>query len=194
MASVVIADSVNPRSLRQRLLIDAAAEAGADMVKFQTFSAVDLATELAPTAKYQKINEGSAKQQSLLEGLELKHEELIHISNYCTSKDIKFLSTAFGIQELNQLVDRGISAIKVASGEITHLPLLEAMSTAAYERDLNVYLSTGMCTLGEIEQALKVFVDKGLKRKNIVVMHCVSAYPTPVDQVNLNVLKTLQLS
>ena len=126
MASVVIAEiGVNHNgSLETALkLIDAAAEAGADMVKFQTFSAVDLATELAPTAKYQKINEGSAKQQSLLEGLELKHEELIHISNSCTSKDIKFLSTAFGIKELNQLVDMGISAIKVASK--LHLPLLK---------------------------------------------------------------------
>ena len=79
-----------------------------------------------------------------------------------------------------------------ASGEITHLPLLEAMSLAAFENQLPVYLSTGMCTLGEVEEALNIFLSNGLSREQITIMHCVSSYPTPLEEVNLNILHTLR--
>ena len=194
MAVVVIAEAgVNHNGdLAKALkLIDAAVDSGADMVKFQTFSASDLTTECAPKADYQNKNDGVGTQQSMLQKLQLSTQDHIALKNHCLAKNIHFLSTAFGQEELDFLIQIGIPAIKVPSGEITHLPLLEMMAAHALKHSLPVYLSTGMSTLGEVEAALNVFLSTGLPREQVTLMHCLSAYPAPKSQVNLKAMRTL---
>lgn len=194
MATVVIAEAgVNHNgdlAMAQRL-VEAAAEAGADAVKFQTFTAADLATAEAPKAAYQQANDGAGGQRQMLERLELTPAEHHALAAHCRQCGIAFLSTAFGLTELELLLQIGIAAIKVPSGEITHRPLLEAMASAAASRCLPVYLSTGMSNLGEVEAALQVFLDAGLERERVTLLHCLSAYPAPEEQINLRALVTL---
>ena len=194
MATVIIAEAgVNHNGdLSLALeLVDAADDAGAHVVKFQTFSSQDLTTSLAEKASYQLLQDGQGTQREMLQTLELSQEEHKVISQHCKKRGISFLSTAFGIPELNFLLELGIGAIKVPSGEITHLPLLECMAQSAFQHNLPVYMSTGMSTLSEIEAAMNVFLSCGVSRSNITIMHCLSAYPAPFVEVNLNVLKTL---
>lgn len=172
-------------------LVEAAASSGADAVKFQTFRASDLASADAPKAAYQQANDGAGSQVQMLERLELSWEQHHALSSHCRQCGIAFLSTAFGNAELEQLLELGIGAIKVPSGEITHRPLLEAMATAAASRDLPVYLSTGMSNLGEVEAALQLFLEAGLPRQQITLLHCLSAYPAPEEQTNLRAIGTL---
>lgn len=175
-----------------RQLVLAAATAGADAVKFQTFSAADLTTMAAPKAAYQKSNDGAGSQREMLERLELSPTQHRELAIYCKSCGIAFLSTAFGLPELELLLELGIGAIKVPSGEITNRPLMEAMANAAMRHELPVYLSTGMSTLGEIEEALQVFLDTGITRNNIKLLHCISAYPAPEDQINLKAMQSMK--
>jgi len=194
MATVVIAEAgVNHNGDLDlaRQLVEAAAAAGADAVKFQTFTAADLATAAAPKAAYQTSNDGAGSQREMLERLELSPAQHREMAAYCRRCGIAFLSTAFGLPELELLLELGIGAIKVPSGEITHRPLLEAMAAAAASRHLPVYLSTGMSTLGEVEAALEVFLEAGVPRRAITLMHCLSAYPAPEEQINLRALTTL---
>lgn len=194
MATVVIAEAgVNHNGdlALAKQLVEAAAVAGANAVKFQTFTAADLATAAAPKATYQKSNDGAGSQRDMLERLELSPSEHHELASHCRQCGIAFLSTAFGLSELQLLLELGISAIKVPSGEITHRPLLEAMATAAASNQFPVYLSTGMSTLGEVEAALEIFLEAGLPRDAITVMHCLSAYPAPEEQINLQALRTL---
>lgn len=172
-----------------RELIRAAARAGADMVKFQSFRADALVTGDAPKAKYQEIATGSEEsQRDMIARLELSladHEALVEA---CRAAGIRFLSTAFDEQSLDMLVDRfGIDRIKVPSGEITNLPLLRHIS----KKRLPVILSTGMSTLGEIENALDVLIDGGLPRTEITVLHCNTEYPTPPHDVNLRAMSAI---
>ena len=194
MATVVIAEAgVNHNGdLAMAFeLVEAAAAAGADAVKFQTFKATDLVTAEAPKADYQINNDGAGNQLQMLQRLELSEEQHIKLTAHCRRYDIAFLSTAFGIPELELLLELGISAIKVPSGEITHRPLLEAMASAATTRNLPVYLSTGMSNLGEVEAALNVFLEAGLQREQVTLLHCLSAYPAPEEQINLRAMTTL---
>jgi N,N'-diacetyllegionaminate synthase len=194
MATVVIAEAgVNHNGdlALARRLVEAAAAAGADAVKFQTFSAADLASADAPKAAYQTENDGAGSQRKMLERLELSPEQHRVLVEHCRQCGIAFLSTAFGVRELELLLELGIGAIKVSSGEATHRPLLEAMASAAAGRQLPVYLSTGMCTLGEVEDALEVFLDAGVPRAQVTLLHCLSAYPAPEDQLNLRALTTM---
>jgi N,N'-diacetyllegionaminate synthase len=194
MATVVIAEAgVNHNGdlALARQLVEAAAAAGADAVKFQTFSAADLASADAPKAAYQTENEGAGSQRQMLKRLELSAEQHHQLAAHCRDCGIAFLSTAFGIPELNLLLELGIGAIKVPSGEVTHRPLLEAMAAAAAARGLPVYLSTGMCSLGEVEAALQVFLEAELPRSQITLLHCLSAYPAPEEQLNLRALTTM---
>ena len=172
-------------------LVHAAAEAGADAVKFQTFTAAQLATAQAPKAFYQHANDEAGGQRQMLERLQLTTDQYRDLAACCRDCSIAFLSTAFGLSELEFLIQLGIPAIKVPSGEITHRPLLEAMASAASTRSLPVFLSTGMSTLGEVEAALQVFLDGGVLQERITLLHCVSAYPAPEDQINLRALVTL---
>ena len=195
MATFVIAEAGGNHNGELALamkLVEAAASAGADAVKFQTFTASDLTTANTPKAEYQTINDGTGNQRQMLERLELTTAEHYALAAYCEECSIQFLSTAFGQKELDQLLDIGISAIKVASGEITNRPLLEAMANAAKKRSLPVYLSTGMSTLGDVEEALQVFIDAGISRRQVTLMHCISAYPAPEDQINLKAMKSME--
>ena len=194
MATVVIAEAgVNHNGdlALARRLVEAAAAAGADAVKFQTFKAADLASAEAPKAAYQQANDGAGSQRQMLERLELSPEQHHELAAHCRQCGIAFLSTAFGLAELELLLQLGIGAIKVPSGEITHRPLLEAMAAAAASRNLPVYLSTGMSNLGEVEAALQLFLEAGLPRQQITLLHCLSAYPAPEEQINLRALGTL---
>lgn len=194
MATVVIAEAgVNHNGdlALAKQLVEAAATAGADAVKFQTFTAADLSTAAAPKAAYQTSNDGTGSQRDMLARLELNPAQHKELAAYCRECGIAFLSTAFGLTELELLLELGINAIKVPSGEITHRPLLEGMATAAASCQLPVYLSTGMSTLGEVEAALQIFLDTGLPRETITLLHCLSAYPAPEDQINLQALLTL---
>lgn len=194
MATVVIAEAgVNHNGdlALARRLVEAAVAAGADAVKFQTFKAADLASAEAPKAAYQQANDGAGSQRQMLERLELSPEQHHELAAHCRQCGIAFLSTAFGLAELELLLQLGIGAIKVSSGEITHRPLLEAMAAAAASRNLPVYLSTGMSNLGEVEAALQLFLEAGVPRQQITLLHCLSAYPAPEEQINLRALGTL---
>ena len=194
MATVVIAEvGVNHNGDLDlaRRLVEAAAAAGADAVKFQSFKAADLVSVEAPKADYQQANDGAGSQRQMLERLALCPEQHHELAAHCRQCGIAFLSTAFGLTELELLLNLEIGAIKVPSGEITHRPLLEGMAAAAVNHSLPLYLSTGMSTLGEVEAALQLFLEAGLPRQQITLLHCLSAYPAPEEQINLRALDTL---
>ncbi|MFN5622061.1 MAG: N-acetylneuraminate synthase [Flavobacteriales bacterium] len=166
-------------------LIDAAADAGVDYVKFQTFKADKLVSRDTGMADYQKSNTGTdTSQYEMLRKLELSaahHEVLI---DYCNQKNVQFLSTAFDLESIDLLVSLGITLGKVPSGEITNKPYLEKMARS-FER---IILSTGMCTMDEIMEAIQVLEANGKRREDITVLHCNTEYPTPMHDVNLKAM------
>jgi N,N'-diacetyllegionaminate synthase len=171
-------------------LIDVAAHAGADYVKFQTFKAERLVTKSAQLASYQLENtKGKESSQfSMLKRLELSRENHLELMDYCQEKGIRFLSTPFDIESAYELVELGLSLFKIPSGEITNFPFLDAIGK--FKRD--VILSTGMSSLGEIESALSVLEKAGTERKQISVLHCNTQYPTPFEDVNLKAMQTIK--
>lgn len=173
-----------------KALIDAAADAGADLVKFQTFSADKIVSKTAKKAVYQQKNteSGDLSQYQMLKKLELSgatHHELIQ---YCNQRGIEFFSTAFDTDGVDFLEKLGFERFKVPSGEITNYPYLKRIA----ELKKPVILSTGMANLGEIETALQVLTSEGLSRKDITVLHCNTEYPTPMQDVNLKAMLTIQ--
>jgi N-acetylneuraminate synthase len=199
---------------RARALIDAAAEAGADAVKFQTFKADRLVTRSAAKAKYQQEKtDANESQYDMLRALELSESDHDALAAHCANRDIEFLSTAFDEQSLDMLIDRfNITRIKMPSGELTNAPL---MLHAARKRR-PIILSTGMSTLGEIEQALGVLAwgytadidaapnasafasayaaheGQQALRERVTILHCTTAYPTPYADVNLRAMDTIR--
>ena len=171
-----------------KALIDAAADAGADIVKFQTFVAEKLVTGVARKADYQVTNTGSNESQyQMLKRLELTsqmHDELIAHS---ASRGIEFFSTAFDLQSLDYLMSLGMKRIKIPSGEITNLPYLRSIGSFAKQ----VILSTGMSNLADIEAALDVLEQAGTPRSQIVVLHCNTEYPAPINEVNLKAMQSI---
>jgi len=167
-----------------RKLIDAAAEAGADAVKFQTFRASSLATCDAPKAEYQKTGAESESQLEMLSRLELAPEEYRRLFDYASERSIEFLSTAFDLESLAFLDRLGIRRVKVPSGEITNYPMLEAVGKLGKP----VILSTGMAEMKEIEAALNVLNACGTFPEEITVLHCTTRYPTPPEDVNLRAM------
>jgi N,N'-diacetyllegionaminate synthase len=168
-------------------LVDAAALAGADAVKFQTFKADKLVCRNAKKAEYQmETTDKGESQFDMLKKLELSpdmHEQLL---SYCKQKGIMFLSTPFDVDSLQYLVQCGIDIIKIPSGEITNYPYLrEAGKTGK-----KVILSSGMSTLEEVRDAVKVLKENG--SADIVVLHCNTEYPTPYEDVNLKAMMTLK--
>jgi len=163
-------------------LTEAAANAGADLVKFQTFSAERLATASAPKADYQnQTTDQEQSQFAMLQQLELTpqmHEQLI---DHCAKQGIGFFSTGFDIQSVDYLASLGAERFKIPSGEITNLPYLRHIG--GFGKPL--ILSTGMATLSEIEAALDALEIAGTPRSNITVLHCNTEYPTPMQDVNL---------
>jgi N,N'-diacetyllegionaminate synthase len=172
-----------------RKLIDAAAEAGADLVKFQTFKADRLVTETACKAKYQtQITDNTESHYNMIRKLELSPEMHDDLISYCKSSKIEFLSTGFDNDSLDMLINLGIEIIKVPSGEITNLQYLRHVGSLRKP----VIISTGMASLGEIEDALLVLEDTGLSPKNITVLHCNTEYPTPMQDVNLRAMLSIR--
>lgn len=168
-------------------LIEQAAKAGADVVKFQTFKANSCVSVSAKKAKYQL--ETTAKEESQLEmikKLELSYELHFELMKHCKKHDIIFLSTPFDLESVEFLRGLDLPYFKIPSGEITNLPYLKAVAKCKKR----VLLSTGMANLGEIEAALTILRKNGTR--NITLLHCNTEYPTPFEDVNLNALKTLK--
>lgn len=194
------------------LLVDAAAEAGADAVKFQTFKADRLVSRAAPKAGYQIENTGASESQhEMIRKLELDEAAHQHLHQHCRSRGIEFLSTPFDLESLDMLVSRfDLSFVKLASGEITNAPFL----LAAARTGKPVILSTGMSDLGDVENALGVLAFGYLQqaaapsresfaaaygsaggqaalRGKVALLHCTTEYPAPLEEVNLRAMATL---
>lgn len=194
-------------------LVDAAKEAGADVVKFQTFKAKNLVTEKAEQADYQILNTQKKESQlAMLSRLELSYEVHHQLVDYCKKLDIEFLSTAFDSESLQFLVqDLGLKRLKLPSGELTNAPLvLEHARTGC-----DLIVSTGMANLAEIELALGVIafgytVDTNVEpsigefekayssvkgqqalKEKVTILHCTTEYPAPMEEINLKAMDTL---
>jgi N,N'-diacetyllegionaminate synthase len=171
-------------------LIDAAAEAGADYVKFQTFKADSLVSKTAKKAHYQNVNlnDGDDSQYNMLKNLELSHNNHLELMSHCIERKINFFSTAFDVEGVNYLNDLGLSFFKIPSGEITNYPYLRAVALCGKP----VIMSTGMCSETEIKEALEILVKFGLKKENISILHCNTEYPTPMKDVNLKAMLSIK--
>ena len=170
-------------------LIDVAAEAGVDFVKFQTFKAETLVTQTADKAEYQKeITDTDETQFEMIKKLELDrnaHETLIE---YCKQKDIQFLSTAFDHGSIELLAKLDIPFYKIPSGEITNLPYLRHIGRMSKP----IIMSTGMSSLEEVRDALNVLIESGAEKEQITILHCNTEYPTPMEDVNLKAMITIR--
>lgn len=170
---------------KARQLIDVAASAGVDYVKFQTFKASKLVTKSAARAAYQDINtKNTDSQYEMLKKLELSEADHLELIAYCNKKGVKFLSTGFDTESSKFLSEIGITLAKIPSGEITNLPYLQNVAQL-YE---DFILSTGMADLKEIEDALNILQGQGVTRERITILHCNTEYPTPMKDVNLNAM------
>ena len=173
-------------------LVDMAADCGADIVKFQTFDSKSLATEKAALAEYQIKNLGRARhealsQREMLKQLELTNDVLFPILERCNKRNIEFMSTAFDVQNLQALVDLGMRRIKIASGEISNLPLLYL----AAQCQLPVILSTGMCALEEVGEVVEKLVSFNVALQDLTILQCTTNYPAKPDQMNLLAMRTM---
>jgi N,N'-diacetyllegionaminate synthase len=170
-------------------LIEAAAKAGANIIKFQTFNANRLVTKFIEKAEYQvnsDINKNES-QLSMLSKLELTapmHKELI---KHCSKSNIEFLSTGFDIKDIEFLVQLGVQYIKIPSGEITNIPYLRYIGN----QRKSVILSTGMSNLADIEIAIDVLEKSGTPRNKVTLLHCTSSYPAPLEEVNLRAMEAM---
>ncbi len=170
-------------------LVDSAVFAGADIIKFQTFKTKNLVTKNSPKAPYQKkITNTNETQYEMLKKLQLNIKQTKIIKDYCKRKKIEFLSSPFDLESLKLLTNLKVKKIKIASGEITNYPLLRDIAKLKKE----TILSTGMSKTQEITQAIKVLQNYGLSRKNIILLHCTSAYPTPLKHANLTSINYLK--
>jgi N,N'-diacetyllegionaminate synthase len=192
MKTLVIAEAGvnhNGDMHKARALIDVAAEAGADFVKFQTFTADKLVSAGAPKAEYQKQSTGAQESQhEMIRKLELTHAMHDELVAHCARRGIRFFSTAFDLDSLDYLAGLGLDRFKVPSGEITNLPYLRRMGS--YRRP--VILSTGMSNMREIGEALSVLEGAGMTRNDITVLHCNTEYPTPMRDVNLRAMLSIR--
>lgn len=167
-------------------MVDVAKEAKVDYVKFQTFVSGKLVSVNAKMAEYQEQNIGKAESQlAMLKKLELSQKDFLELKKYCEEKKIGFLSTPFDLDSIEFLTDLGMDFFKIPSGEITNYPYLVKIARTG----LDVVMSTGMCEMGEIEQAVEVLRKNGTK--NISLLHCNTEYPTPYEDVNLKAMDTL---
>lgn len=172
-----------------RRLVDVAAQAGADLVKFQTFSADRLATGTAGQAAYQVANTGvQESQREMLRRLELSPQAHRELVQHCAMRGIGFFSTAFDLESLSLLESLGQRLFKIPSGEITNYPYLRRVGALRGQ----VILSTGMAALSEIEAALDVLEHAGTQLDEITVLHCTTAYPAAMADVNLRAMQTIR--
>ncbi len=169
-----------------RRLIDVAVEAGADAVKFQTFSAENLVTGHAEKAQYQQDNDPRAETQGeMLRRLEFAADKLVICRDHCRERDIVFLSTPFDEAATDLLMEVGVEGFKVSSGDLTNLPLLAHMAA----KELPMIISTGMADLGEIEEAVDAIQRSG--DPPLGILHCVSDYPAKPEEANLKAMQTI---
>jgi len=173
---------------KARKMIDVAREAKADMVKFQTFTGEKLASKDAFLANYHKKGAVSQDEtlKQLLKRLELNFDQHKELFNYAKNKGIGFMSTPFDEESADFLVNLGVKAIKVASFSVTHLPLLKHIA----EKNLPIILSTGLSTIGEVEEAVKTIRESG--NNKLALLHCTSHYPIEPKDSNLRVMNTLK--
>jgi N,N'-diacetyllegionaminate synthase len=171
-------------------LIDAAADAGADYVKFQTFKAERLVSKRAPKAEYQKNNsqDNNESQFDMLRKLELTEADHHELKRYATERSIKFFSTAFDEEGLDFLESLSMDMFKIPSGEITNLPYLRKIAG----KKKPTILSTGMSDLSEVEAAVTVLCENGLSRQDITILHCNTEYPTPFEDVNIKAMLSIR--
>lgn len=168
-------------------LVDAAYDAGADYIKFQTFKADNLVTAKARKADYQEKQTGAEESQySMLKKLELSYQNFILLNDYCRVKGISFLSTPFDNKSIEFLDKLGMQVWKIPSGEVTNYPYLVKIA----ETHKPIIMSTGMCTLEDVEAAIQVLTMKGCGP--ITLLHCTTEYPAPYAEVNLNAMETLR--
>lgn len=171
-------------------LVDKAVEAGVDYIKFQTFKASKLVTKAAKQAEYQQKNIGKEgdSQFQMLKKLELTPKDHDVLIAYCKEKGIKFFSTAFDFDSIEYLHSLNLGLWKIPSGEVTNYPFLKRI--AAY--DEKTILSTGMCDMTDVRAAIEALYKNGLSKKNLILLHCNTEYPTPFEDVNLNAMDALR--
>jgi len=171
-------------------LIDAAVEAGVDYIKFQTFKSESLVSKFAKKASYQIENTKDAveSQLQMLKKLELSNSQHFELVNYCNKKNISYISTAFDLDSLSFLKELGLNIVKIPSGEITNLPYLRKAASLFKQ----VIISTGMSSMSEIKEAFDVFLQAGISKNDIIILHCNTEYPTPMSDVNLNAMLAIQ--
>ena len=167
-------------------LVDAAKAAGVDCIKFQTFKSENLVSHTAQKAEYQKAATGDSSQQDMLKQLELSFGEFVSLKEYCDRKGIFFLSTPFDFESIEFLNSIEMPFWKIPSGEVTNYPYLVALAKTGKP----VVMSTGMCEMQEIEDAIAVLRENGAS--DIKLLHCNTEYPTPYEDVNLRAMKTLR--
>ncbi|MEK6730683.1 MAG: N-acetylneuraminate synthase [Pseudomonadota bacterium] len=194
-------------------LIDQAVAVGADIVKFQAFNSSQIVTQSLSKASYQKVNTGGQDSQlAMLKKLELSRADHERLIEHCQKKSIKYLSSVFDLQSLNDLVNYfGITEVKLGSGEITNGPLLLKIA----QLQCDVILSTGMCDLVDIQRALSIlafgYLDRSeyptratfeaafnsveaqkILKEKVVLLHCTTAYPAPINDINLYAMDTMR--
>jgi N-acetylneuraminate synthase len=193
-------------------LIDIAAKAGADAVKFQTFTASEIASQYAPKTAYQKkSSSGDESQLQMLEKLQFDEWQWQKLFNYCREQNIDFLSSPFDLKSVKLLSRLGVSRLKIPSGEITNAPLLLEVALTGKK----IILSTGMSYLGEVEGALGVLAfgytgstaapspsafqqsynlsaGEQILKEKVTLLHCTTEYPAPFNQINLRAMDTLK--
>ena len=173
-------------------LVDVAADAGADLVKFQTFDANALATANAELAAYQEQaseceHQSRTGQLAMLQRLQLSEQDHMTLIAHCEARGIGFFSTAFDLESLDFLARLGAERFKVPSGEITNLPYLRRI--ASFQKD--VIMSTGMAELSEIGEAIDCLEAAGLPKEKITLLHCTTEYPAPIEEVNLRAMDAM---
>lgn len=171
-------------------LVDAAVDAGVDIIKFQTFKADKLVSKDAKKAEYQKqnIGDGDDSQYQMLKKLELSESDHQELVAYCHQKGIRFWSTAFDIESIDFLHSLELGLWKIPSGEITNYPFIKKIALLHEP----VIMSTGMCDEDDIRNALDVLLKNGLTKDQITILHCNTQYPTPMKDVNLKAMLTIK--
>ena len=167
-------------------LADAAKTAGVDCIKFQTFKSHNLVSRYAQKADYQKKSTGDGSQIEMLKKLELSYEEFLKLKKYCDDIGISFLSTPFDFESIEFLNSIDMPFWKIPSGEVTNYPYLVALAKTGKP----IVMSTGMCTIEEIQAAITVLQNNGTK--DIRLLHCNTEYPTPFEDVNLRAMQTMR--
>ena len=180
----------NGDMLIAKRLIDVAVDAGVDYVKFQTFKSENLVSKSAKKAEYQIENtkDASENQFQMLKKLELSHVQHLELISYCERKSINFFSNAFDLDSLEYLHSLGLKMVKIPSGEITNLPYLRKAASLFRE----VIVSSGMSTIEDIDEAISIFLEAGIVREKITILHCNTEYPTPMKDVNIRAMLSIQ--